>query len=145
MAAFDIRLDFGNEQLDALQAKLEEAVRPAAQAGAQVLYDEARLRVPVSLKAHGYKGNPGIYKPGNLKAAIYQVYSKDNSSDTKATYQISFNKDKAFYGRFVEFGTAKLAAKPFLRPSYDAKKQTALEASKARFIEIVNAGASNVA
>ena len=29
--------------------------------------------------------------------------------------------DDAFYGRFLEFGTSKMAAKPFLRPAADAK------------------------
>ena len=28
-----------------------------------------------------------------------------------------------FYGRFVEFGTSKMAARPFIRPSIDAKSR----------------------
>ena len=37
-----------------------------------------------------------------------------------------------YYARFIEFGTAKMAAKPFLRPAYDENKQKAVEAIKDR-------------
>ena len=38
----------------------------------------------------------------------------------------------AFYGRFVEYGTAKSAPQPFLRPAYDQNKERAVEAIKDR-------------
>ena len=123
-------------KLDKFAADLQAAARPAAQAGSQVLYDEVKLRAPMSTKSHGYKGNPNIYQPGNLKASIYQVFSKTNSVNGKQVYQISYNQKKAFYGRFLEFGTAKLAAQPFIRPSYESKKSVALEASKAKYLEL---------
>ncbi len=34
-----------------------------------------------------------------------------------------------FYWRFVEFGTARMRARPFLRPAFDAQKQKAVEAA----------------
>jgi len=129
-------------KLDALRVNLQEAVRPAAQAGAQILYDEVRMRAPISTKAHSTKGKSQTYQPGNLKASIYQVYSKSNSGDSKASYQISYNQKKAFYGRFIEFGTARSPAQPFIRPAYDSKKSAALEASKAKFLELAK-GAIN--
>jgi HK97 gp10 family phage protein len=36
----------------------------------------------------------------------------------------------AFYWRFIEFGTSRMAAKPFMRPAFDSSKQTAREAIK---------------
>ena len=144
MASVSIKFDDAALQakLDALRVKLQEAVRPSAQAGAQILYDEVRLRVPISNKVHGYEGNLKAFKPGNLKASIYQVYSKSNSDDSKAVYQISYNKKKAFYGRFIEFGTVKLAGQSFIRPSYDSKKVAALEAVKVKFLGLAK-GAIN--
>ena len=47
-------------------------------------------------------------------------------------YRVSWNKTHAFYGRFVEFGTSKMAAKPFLRPAYDAARAKALKAVQER-------------
>ena len=37
----------------------------------------------------------------------------------------------AFYARFVEFGTVKMAARPFMRPAFEAKKGEAVDAIKA--------------
>lgn len=123
--------------LDRLGTNLVDAVRPAAQAGAQVFYDEVRTRAPMSAKIHGYKGQPKAFKPGNLKAAVYQVFVKDSPLE-RPEYQISFNKTKAFYGRFVEFGAPArgLPARPFVRPSYDARKDDALEAVKVKFLSL---------
>lgn len=121
--------------LDALMARATENLRPAAQAGIQVYYDEVKLRAPVSTKTHYTKGKKQKYDPGNLRAAIYQVYSKSESTDRKAVYAVSYNKKKAFYGHFVEHGTSKMAAQPFIRPSYDAKRQEAIDAVRARLRE----------
>jgi len=41
----------------------------------------------------------------------------------------------AYYWRFVEFGTAKMAARPFMRPAFEAKKGDALEAIKGRLAD----------
>jgi len=72
---------------------VEEAARPAAQAGAQVLYDEVKRNV-----------NKIKRKTGNLASSIYQAYSKDNSGPGKATYHVSWNAKKAPHGHLVEFG-----------------------------------------
>lgn len=111
------------ELLDELGEKAGEAIRPAAQAGAQVLYDAAKRRAPVSDHLHYFHGTHGIYgpyRPGNLRDSIYQVYSTDNSTDgRKAQYHVSFNFKKAPYGFMVEYGTSKAPAYPFIRPAMD--------------------------
>lgn len=119
-----------NAKLDALAKAAKAAVRPAAQAGAQVLYEEVLRRVPVSDQEHSTKGKKQTFQPGNLRAAIYQAFAQDESTDGKATYRISWNKRKAFYGRFVEHGTSSMAARPFLRPSFDAMEQQARSAAQ---------------
>jgi HK97 gp10 family phage protein len=35
---------------------------------------------------------------------------------------------KVFYARFVEFGTSKMPAKPYMRPAWDGEKDAALNA-----------------
>ncbi|MNY41310.1 hypothetical protein D3C86_1761160 [compost metagenome] len=37
-----------------------------------------------------------------------------------------------FYAHFVEYGTSKMAAKPFMRPAYDQNKEKAVQAIKDR-------------
>ena len=136
------RIDFDTAALDAalddLTESIKEQARPAAQAGAEVFYREVLARVPVSTKVRKSKGK--TYTPGALKASIYQAYSKDNSSDGKATYHISWNARKAPHGHLVEYGTVKMAARPFIRPSFDAKQAQALEAAKAKLEEGMQKG-----
>lgn len=138
-------MDFDSSEafagLDEIVAVVKEQVRPAAQAGAQVLYDEAKLRVPVSMGAHwfygsSYKktGQKYFFNSGSLKAAIYQVFSQDNSTDEKSTYHIAWNHQKVPYGFMVEFGTSRAPAHPFLRPAFDARANTALEVARDHMI-----------
>jgi hypothetical protein len=116
--------------LDRLEEDAESVIRPAAQAGAEVVYQEARRLVGRSTKPHyfygtsykkGSESKDGRYKynPGHLRDSIYQVYSRDNSSKTVATYHVSWNMKKAPYGLFVERGMSPFAkqSKPFIRPA----------------------------
>ena len=130
--------------LNELEAEAQAAVRPAAQAGAQVLYDEVKRNV-ARLKR----------KTGNLERAIYQAFGPDNSAEGRVTYHVSWNRRKAPHGHLVEFGhlqryevsfdpntkrftthkdrplpaPKQIAAKPFVRPAM-AKFPQALEAAK---------------
>lgn len=129
------------EQLRAEVDKLHAATRPAAQAGAQIIYDRARVNAPVSQDSHFFyiRGKKyGPYAPGTLKNSIYQVFSKDNSYKDRSTYHISFNKDKAPYGFIVHNGTSKTAAHPFISKSVVETRAEVRQAIKARYIQEVN-------
>ncbi len=103
---------FDDAALNNLLAELgdgaKEAVRPAAQAGAEVLYQEVKRNLEKRSES----------KTGNLLSAIYQVYSKDNSSESSATYHVSWNARKAPHGHLVEYGY-----KQRYRVVYNAKKK----------------------
>ncbi|MQA39033.1 HK97-gp10 family putative phage morphogenesis protein [Rugamonas aquatica] len=116
----------------------EEVALDGAAAMAKVMYDEVRLHVSVSGKPHKFYGRDSVrtgvtytFQPGNLRDAIYRVFSRDQSSDTRKTYQVSWNHRKAPYGFMVEYGTAHAAAQPFMRPSL-ARIPDAIAAGKAR-------------
>lgn len=150
-AGESIRVEYdtseADDALDALVAASLEAVRPAAQAGAQVFYEEARTRCPVSAEAHVFYGRDSLktgvvyeFQPGNLKDSIYQAFSKDNSSVygdgyRRATYHIAWNHLQAPYGFMVEFGTSRASAHAFLRPAYDTRAKDALDATRNRYAE----------
>lgn len=125
--------------LDQEVVDTQDDMRAAAQAGAQVYYDEARLLVPERKSARTYKGK--TYKPGALKAALYQVFSQDRSSKGRAVYHISWNARKAPHGHLIEFGhwTKRVGkygplrarfvpAQSFIRKAYEMKKAAAVEA-----------------
>lgn len=127
------------ETIDALAKVASESVlRQAAVAGARVFFDEVRMRAPVNLGI--YEGKWGRHPPGFLRNNILIAFDKDTSVEgLRASYVITWSKE-AFYGRFVEFGTSKMAAKPFLRPAYEAKKQAAAQ----KFSEVIEAKAEEL-
>lgn len=131
------------EQLQATTNELQKATRPAAQAGAQIIYDAARLNAPVSKKPHKFYGTHkvyGPYAPGNLRDSIYQVYSKTNSYKDVSTYHISWNADKAPYGAMVEFGTSKSPARSFIGKAVTETRTQVRQAIKERYLQEVSNG-----
>ena len=118
-------------------------LRSAVSAGAKVVVDEAIRRAPQG-------------ETGNLRKAIYRYRSRSQSAPGREAFLVGVRKGKkeyvdsaknrrlkrvgkkysvegeAFYWRFVEFGTSKMAARPFLRPAFESKKWEALEAIKSR-------------
>lgn len=129
---FDTRDLFA--KLDRITDEAREAVRPSAQAGADVIYREVKIRVPISRYVRKLKSGRVIL-PGALRDSIYQAFSRDRSTDERSTYHISWNYRKAPHGHLVEFGTSRAPAHPFLRPAFDAKRVAALEAARATFVE----------
>lgn len=104
----------------------ESVLRQAAVAGARVIFDEVKLRAPVGDATYERKG--GTHVPGTLRNSILIAYDKEVSVEGKlASYIVTWSKE-AFYGRFIEFGTSKMPAQPFLRPAYEAKKTAAAQA-----------------
>lgn len=118
-----------NAMLDELGAAVEEATRPAAQAAAQVLYNEVQANVAKIGR-----------KTGNLASSIYQAYSKDNSGDGRATYHVSWNAAKAPHGTLVEYGHLQRyryyqrpdgQVRPMVRAGMEGKPKPGRHASQA--------------
>lgn len=81
--------------IDGIEQTLLGNARPAAQAGAEILYRAVLRNVN--------------RKTGNLAEAIYQAFSEENSQEgttgyQRATYHVSWNAKKAPHGQLVEFG-----------------------------------------
>jgi hypothetical protein len=144
--------------LEKLEYKAALSARPAAQAGAQVLYDEVIRFVPVANAPH-VMDYGRVIQPGALKESIYQVYSKSRSNDHTKTYHVSWNAKKAPHGHLVEFGYMKtrqtfkskkdgrwytsknkldvpyrVAPIPFLRTAFEVAQSRALEAARQRWV-----------
>lgn len=126
MSTFSVSVDAAgiDALMNGLAGSADEAARPAAQAGAQVFYDEVKRLVPKSEKGHWFhgtsfkiNGKKYWFESGTLSRAIYQVYSRNKSGAGVATYHVAWNHQKAPYGFMVEFGTSKQPAHSFLRPA----------------------------
>lgn len=143
-------------QIEAIEQRFREAIRPAAFAGAKVYYNEVMMRVPVSDQAHIFRsgtrdkatgkvswtGQEYLFYPGDLKRSIYIAHSDDNSTPgSKETYHISWRKsgpNSVPYAHWIEYGTSKQQARPFLRPAYEAAKGRAEAEMKRVLQEAVN-------
>lgn len=125
----DANIDGFLAQINVMEVAVFDAARPAAQAAAQVLYDEVGRNVAKIGK-----------KTGNLASAIYQAYSADNSGQGFATYHVSWNARKAPHGGLVEFGHlqryryykgADGKIRPMVRPGMEGKPRPSRRASQA--------------
>lgn len=95
----------------------------AALVGAEVLKAESKRIVPV--------------KTGVLRSSITSEISEQ--TPTRATVDIGHGQ-QAPYGKYVELGTYRMAAQPFLRPpliTHRAAAETAVAGSLRRMLERV--------
>jgi HK97 gp10 family phage protein len=151
------------EGLDQLAKALRElpkrvarnGLRAAVYAGAKVIRDEAKVKAPVATAPLGSDQPP----PGTLKRSIVMKQVPELSNEQKQTFFVTVRHGKkyrkqgkngnlsqdAWYWRFVEFGTVKMAAKPFLRPAFEGKKLEAVDAIKTRLAERIEQAAQEVA
>jgi HK97 gp10 family phage protein len=86
-------------------------VRQAAEAGANVIAEEAQRLAPVD--------------EGDLRDSIKAKPRRIQQG--RAQFEIGPGGD-AWYGKLVELGTEKMPAKPYLRPAFDAKQEEAQQA-----------------
>ena len=148
MLTFDFDAKALTDQIDALKAKAETAIRPAAQAGAQVYYEAVLATVPESKKGHWFQGTTAKaastpeakraasywFESGSLKNAVYQVFSKSGSTKDKAEYHVAWNHRKVPYGFMVALGTAGGAkANDFIGKAEKTVKQRAIDAMSKEF------------
>jgi HK97 gp10 family phage protein len=103
-----------------------KALRAAVRAGMKPALQAAQNRAPVSEKPHKvYTGE--TVQPGFLKANI--AMATHVSADKQQAYALMGPRKKAFYGSlFVELGTSRAPAHPWLRPAFYATQEEQKEA-----------------
>ena len=132
-----VRIDGLKELGEALKGlrldMAQKAARQAVAAGAGVVRAQARKNAPKDT--------------GNLEKAI--VMKRKRNTNLTEQYGVSVRVGKksdvtrakqgkgalgkdAYYARFLEFGTVKMPAKPFLTPALSQNVQKATEAMKTR-------------
>lgn len=118
----------------AWMVRLEVEERAPRSEAAHWFYSTASGGVPHVFSRGKNKGRSGskyLFRPGDLKKSIYMAEVKEESVPLeRAVYRVSFRKvstSKGYvpYARWVEFGTVRMPAVPFLRPAFDAKRMQA--------------------
>jgi len=102
-------------------------LRRSVSSAAVVIRNEARAKAPVDTGE--MKKDIMIKRERDSKdqmSARYSVFVRSGKKSRLAGKKRDVNRD-SFYWRFVEFGTSKMAAKPFLRPAFEAQKENAVK------------------
>lgn len=90
---------------------LEKAKKDICETIGTFVEGEAKLRAPVGDRADG---DPS---PGLMRRSITHEVNPDNSGVKVGTTQEAVNSKKQPYPLYVEKGTSKMAAQPFLEPA----------------------------
>lgn len=133
----DIQVKLGGNIEAALaryEAKIkQQALLAGVAKAAEIVYDEVRLNA-----ARGGAAFPDV-QTGTLEKNIYRAYVPERSTDERKVYVVGPRKSAAPHWIFLEFGTSKMAAQPFLRPS-TSRIPAALEKGKRRMAERLKEG-----
>ncbi len=112
------------------QRVAKNGLRAAVGAGAAVIRKGARARAPkdsgemakdIMIKRE--RDTPG----GDTFAARYSVFVLSGKKSRLKGKKRNVQRD-SYYWKFVEFGTSKMPAQPFMRPTYEAEKEDAVAA-----------------
>ena len=104
----------------------KNVMRGAIRAGANIVRDRAKELVPVD--------------KGDLKKTIGVVQRKAPAN--QYVFSITNRKGlkvKGWYAHFVEFGTVKQAAQPFMRPAFEQSESNVLSTAKEYIVKRIPA------
>lgn len=134
--------------LKALGPRLgKNGLRAATSAGAAVIRNEARNLAPVDtgeMKKDIQIKREREVRGGELVTARYSVYTRGGKRSRLAGKARNIHKD-SFYWKFIEFGTAKMGAQPFMVPAFETKKETAVDAIGEKLDERIQKHAADLA
>lgn len=107
------------------ESELAAAALPTLKAAGELVAQDARRRVPIGTSRPAAKGGKDwtAREAGALRNSIRVVTLHDNPMKGVRIYAGS---RKVYYARFVEYGTVKMRARPFLRVALQAMKSSIL-------------------
>ena len=105
----------------------KNVLRRALRAGGKVIGMAVRAKVP---KVWSKNAPTRLLKARNIVWRVSRI--RGDTAQVKVTWRTGRPRDKSvdvpFYAAWVEFGTSRLPARPFLRPAFLESKMQALEA-----------------
>lgn len=129
------------QRLSTLERKAKNRIAvKAMRRGGVIIRDQARENAPLLKEKvpHRKRGTlrksivtrTKLQKDGSVRTVIF-VRTLKNSKilefKSKTGKSGAYNPNDPFYWRFLEFGTSKMPAQPFLQPAFSSKKEKALQ------------------
>jgi len=113
------------KKLKVLPAKVQKNVLTGAiRASAKPIIKEAKRLVPVD--------------SGTLKKSIGIRKRRSRDKNIIHFSVAPLSKKDGWYGRFVEFGTVKMASEPFMRPAFEKEGGNTIKAAKEYMIKRID-------
>lgn len=115
-----------------IRAALRDAAKPmyrAAVRTAPVLKKPATYRLPGTLRRSITVKSSKRFSGQNGEIGVYIAVKKRKDLGGKLSAHNPFDP---FYWRFLEFGTQKMRARPYLKPAFDANVQRAITIFQSR-------------
>lgn len=140
------------EAMQALPARMDrKLLNRGLMAGARLIRDEARRRVPVLKEPNARRRagtlkraiRAGVVRPERYAATTWvrvrPLKARQIALFVKRTGKLkgADNPNDPYYWRFVEFGTSKMPARPFLRPAFESQKLAAVHQAIAELRPLV--------
>ncbi|WP_380177825.1 HK97-gp10 family putative phage morphogenesis protein [Kalamiella sp. sgz302252] len=116
------------------RAENNKVLRDATRAGADVLREEVIAKAPVQtgkLKKNVVVMTQKARRRGEISSGVHIRGVNPGTGNSDNTMKAS-NPRNAYYWRFVEMGTSKMAAHPFVRPAFDVRQEEATRVALAR-------------
>lgn len=109
------------EELENFPAKVEKKyLRKALFDSAKPMEDKMKALAPVYSPSEGEANSEHLkkYPPGTLRNSVKLITRNAKKGYVRVSLGV-----KPFYAKFIEYGTSKYPASPFMRPSYDTEKK----------------------
>lgn len=142
----DTNLDFSGlgsitKDLEILsKAENNKVLRDATRAGASVLRDEVISRAPErtgKLKKNIVVVTQGSVAKGQISSGIH-IRGRNPKTGNSDNSMKANNPRNAFYWRFVELGTSKTPAHPFVRPAFDVMQDEVWQSALRRLNQAID-------
>ena len=107
------------------KAENRRVLNKATRAAASAVAGEAKKRAPRKtgkLKKNIVTLSVKARNPNEAASGVHIRGRNPRTGNSDNTMKAD-NPNNSFYWRFLENGTSKMSAKPFIRPAYDAKQQ----------------------
>ncbi|WP_413496346.1 HK97-gp10 family putative phage morphogenesis protein [Morganella psychrotolerans] len=142
----DMGLDFSGlaalaRDLESLsKAENTRVLREATGAAAVMLRDEVRQSAPRRTGKLVRNIVAGGQRSRNNSEVVSGVYVRGtNASGTNSDNSMKANDPRnAYYWRFLENGTSKMAPQPFIRPAFDSKADEAADLAMSKLSQAID-------
>lgn len=105
-------------KLQGIEAAVKKDIKGDLKEASSAIVAAIKERAPIGTRKHGRKGV--VYLPGNLRKSIQVLPLRRTKNAVIIGPRARGGTPDGFYARFLEFGTQKMTARPFIEPAVDA-------------------------